>query len=145
MNLPPLTPAEETEWGAQELALRAECGDATAPVPAAYRLIARALREPLPSAPPADFAATIARRAERLPSLEGRWEAYGIAAALAVLVVLVGVNLVLRGSDWLAMLETALPSLPRLFNGWGLLLLAGFGLGNWPLLRVLVAPTRPRH
>jgi hypothetical protein len=32
-------------------------------------------------------------------------------------------------------LHAALPSLPRLFNGWSLLLLIAFGFGHWPALR----------
>jgi len=58
-------PALEREWRAQEDALRAERGQAD-PVHddarrRSYRAVARVLREPLPDALPADFAAQLAR------------------------------------------------------------------------------------
>ena len=62
-------PALEDEWQAQERALRAEREHADNAHDDArlrsYRAIARALREPLPDALPADFAAQVAQRAAR--------------------------------------------------------------------------------
>jgi hypothetical protein len=133
---PPLTPAQEQEWGRQERAFEAErrggSGDGEL---ASYRLLARTLREPLPSAPPAGFAAAIARRVERDALLDGRWERQGIVALLMALVLLAGFGLFAEGPSWLADLQAALPTLPRWFNGWTLLLLAGLGFSQWPFVR----------
>ena len=61
---------DEREWQMQERALREERFGAAAgddPGIAAYRHVARALREPLPDALPSDFAEAIAAQAARLP------------------------------------------------------------------------------
>jgi hypothetical protein len=59
----------------------------------------------------------------------------GIAALLLSLLLLAVGGVFLHGQTWLADLHAALPSLPRLFNGWSLLLLIAFGFGHWPALR----------
>ncbi|WP_257387654.1 hypothetical protein [Tahibacter caeni] len=132
MNTPPLTPDQEREWTLQERALAQERGAEGADAPPAYRLLARALREPLDSAPPAGFAALLARRVEcaALPDL--RWERRATAALVALLLLLAAAGLAWQGQDWLRQLLDAMPSLPRLFNGWGLLLLAGLAVAYWP-------------
>lgn len=132
-TLPPLNRDQEIEWAKQERAFDAERrADGSADVPPSYRLLARALREPLPSAPPSGFAAAVARCAEREILLDAYWERRGVAVLLALLAVLgVGV-LFAEGQYWLADLQAALPSLPRLVNGWSLLLLAGIALAQWP-------------
>lgn len=136
-TLPPLTPDQEQEWAKQERAFEAERrGDASRDDAGAYRLLARALRTPLSSAPPTGFAAAIARRAERDTLLDARWERRGVAALLLALLLLAVGGLFLHGQTWLADLHATLPSLPRLFNGWSLLLLIAFGVGNWPALRL---------
>jgi len=135
-NVPPLSPEQEREWTLQQRAVDIEGGLAGADgAPAAYRLLARALREPLPIALPAGFARRVARRAERAALLDVRWPQRWIVALLLVLAALVVAGLMLQGAEWLTDLRVALPSLPRLVNGWGLLLLLGIGAARWPLLR----------
>lgn len=133
-TLPPLMPEQEREWAKQEQAFDAERQGGTGGA-SSYRLLARALREPLVSAPPAGFAAALARRAERDALLDAGWERRGIVVLLASLALLTGFGLFMQGQNWLADLQSALPSLPRLFNGWTLLLLAAVGLSHWPLSR----------
>lgn len=134
-TLPPLSPEQECEWTLQQRAIDIEGGQAGAATPASYRLIARALREPLPVDLPAGFARRVARRAERAALLDARWPQRWIFVLLLALSVLVVVGLMLEGDGWLAGLLAALPSLPRLINGWGLLLLLGMAAARWPLLR----------
>ena len=72
-DLPPFDDAaREREWQAQEHALRAErlgldpaAGDARV---RRYRLLARALREPMPDALPADFAQRMAAQVAAAPA-----------------------------------------------------------------------------
>lgn len=135
-TLPPLSPEQEHEWTLQQRAIDIEGGLAGAPAaPASYRLVARALREPLPVDLPAGFARRVARRAERAVLLDARWPQRWILVLLLALSALVVAGLMLEGAGWLAGLLAALPSLPRLINGWGLLLLLGIGAARWPLLR----------
>ena len=138
MNTPPLSPDQEREWELQERALRQERGEAVAAAPPGYRLLARALREPLDSAPPADFAALLARRIERAALPDMRWERRATTALVAMLLLLAALGLAWQGQDWLRQLLELMPSLPRLFNGWVLLLLVGLGMAYWP------APLRER-
>lgn len=142
-TLPPLSPEQEHEWALQQRAVDIEGGRADAePVPASYRLVARALREPLPTGLPAGFARRVARRAERAALLDARWPQRWIVVLLLVLSALVVAGLILEGAGWLAGLLAALPSLPRLVNGWGLLLLLGIGAARWPLVRGVPAGKR---
>ncbi|HSX60928.1 MAG TPA: hypothetical protein VLF18_12065 [Tahibacter sp.] len=134
---PIVSPAQQTEWLRQEQAFDAERGAAGTEAPASYRLIARALREPLPVDLPADFATRVARRAETAALLDPRWERRGIAVLLGTLAVLAGAGLLLEGASWLADLQAALPSLPRILNGWTLLLLAGLAAAQLPVRRPL--------
>lgn len=137
-NVPPLSPEQEREWSLQQLAIDIERGAAdaaAAAVPASYRLLARALREPLPHAAPAGFARAVARRAERALLLDARWPQRWIGVLVAVLALLALAGVFLHGAAWLAELRTALPSLARWFNGWAVLLLLGIGAARWPLLR----------
>lgn len=135
-NVPPLSPEQEREWALQQRAVDIEGGLSGAEAaPAAYRLLARALREPLSIGLPAGFARRVARRAERAALLDARWPQRWTAVLLLVLAALVAAGLMLQGAGWLADLRAALPSLPRLVNGWGLLLLLGIGAARWPLPR----------
>ncbi len=135
-TLPPLSPEQEREWTLQQRAIDIEGGRADAEnVPASYRLVARALREPLPLGLPDGFARRVARRAERAALLDARWPQRWIVVLLLVLFALGVAGLVLEGAGWLAGLLATLPSLPRVVNGWGLLLLLGIGAAHWPLGR----------
>jgi hypothetical protein len=135
-TLPPLSPEQEREWTLQQRAVDIESGLAGAEAaPASYRLVARALREPLPVDLPAGFARRVARRVERAALLDARWPQRWTVVLLLALSALVVTGLMLEGAGWLADLRAALPSLPRLVNGWGLLLLLGIGAARWPLPR----------
>ncbi len=135
-TLPPLSPEQEREWTLQERAADIEGGLAGAEAaPDSYRLIARALREPPPMDLPAGFARRVARRAERAALLDARWPQRWILVLVLVLSALAVAGVMLEGAGWLAGLLAALPSLPRLVNGWGLLLLLGIGAARWPLAR----------
>lgn len=88
--IPPDDPAfDASEWNAQEQALRAErlgldnVGDDART--AAYRRIARALRQPPPDPLPADFAAHVAARARADAAHEGLERTLG-GLLLAILV-----------------------------------------------------------
>jgi hypothetical protein len=101
---------DEREWQAQERALQEErlhlTGD---PRLAAYRRIARALRQPLPDALPADFARQLAARVGQVP-LDTRFE-QGLVRGLAALLALSGaVAAALYGQSWLPAIAAALPA-----------------------------------
>jgi hypothetical protein len=108
---------EEREWQAQERALQAERNGAGPgvddPLVARYRVLARALRQPLVDAPPADFAAAVARQvaplaaAEAADSVLERVLMQGLIAALGLSG---GVVAMLYGRDWLASIAAALPN-----------------------------------
>jgi hypothetical protein len=138
MNTPPLSPDQEREWTLQERALEQERGIAGAAAPPSYRLLARALRQPLESAPPADFAAVLARRIAGAVLPDMRWERRATTALVLLLLLLAALGLAWEGQDWLRQLLGLMPSLPRLFNGWGVLLLVGLAVAYWP------APLRGR-
>lgn len=105
---------DEREWQAQERArLAARAGTAPAAddaLAARYRQLSDTLRESA-SAPPADFAASVARHvlAERAAG-EERVERWLAQALVAVLGLSGGVVSVLYGRDWLAAIGNALPS-----------------------------------
>lgn len=139
-NSPPLSPSQEREWDLQEAAREQERagvdGGEGAP---SYRLLARALREqPMPPLP-AGFARALALRAERAALADERWERRGIAVLLLVLALLGLAGIALYGAAWLGQLLALLPSLPRMANGWALLLLLGLGLAHWPRSHVTPA------
>ena len=108
---------DEREWQAQERALQAERNGSGPgiddPVVARYRVLARALRQPLTDVPPADFAAIVARQvapqaaAEAVDSALERVLTQGLIAALGLSG---GVVAVLYGRDWLASIADALPT-----------------------------------
>ena len=138
MNTPPLSPEQEREWTLQERAREQERGIAGAAAPPSYRLLARALRQPLASAPPADFAAVLARRIAAVALPDMRWERRATAALVALLLLLTAAGLAWQGQDWLRQLLGLMPSLPRLFTGWSVVLLIVLALVHWP------APLRAR-
>ncbi|MBL8296982.1 MAG: hypothetical protein JNN30_01430 [Rhodanobacteraceae bacterium] len=133
-KLPPLTGEQEQEWAKQEQAFAVErLGESTAEGDHSYRLLTRALREPLPVALPPGFAAAVAQYVEREMLLDARWERRGIALLLLLFVLVAAGSVIAYGQSWLAGLQAALPSLPRLFNGWSLLLLIGLAFAYWPM------------
>lgn len=103
-------PIDEREWRAQERALQEErlhlTGD---PRLASYRRIARALRQPLPDALPADFARRLAAQVGHVP-LDMRFE-QGLVRGLAVALALSGaIVAAMYGQPWLPAIAAALPT-----------------------------------
>ena len=140
-DLPPFDdPAREREWQAQERALDAERHGLD---PAAdnarvrrYRLLARALREPMPVALPADFARRMAARVTAAPvrqhAAEARLESTLASTLVVMLVVAGGVVLAYYGSAWLPTFRSLLPSSGTPATGW-LLALGGCLGASWLL------------
>jgi hypothetical protein len=142
--IPPFDNAEhEREWLAQERAMQRErlqldpAGDDARS--RRYRLLARALREPLPDALPADFAQHLARRVAAIPargvasgtSFEG---ALMLTLAIALAIAAAAV-MAIYGSAWLPSFITILPTPHAPATHWLLALGACLGvswlLGQW--------------
>lgn len=147
MNIGPRNPEsiDEQEWQAQERALREECSGAIAgddPLLERYRQVARALRRPLPDAPPADFARSVALRvASAYASPDMRLEQLLLHALSALLALSAVVAMALYGSQWLRAFAALLPSMAAgsapagLALNWTLALAACLGL-SWSLERL---------
>ena len=141
--IPPFDdPAHEREWLAQERAMRRErlqldpAGDDARS--RRYRLLARALREPLPDALPADFAQQLAARVATIPvrrAASGSSFESTLTLALAIaLVVAAAVVVVIYGSTWLPSFAALLPTPHAPATRW-LLMLAGCLGASWLLGR----------
>jgi hypothetical protein len=106
---------DKNEWQAQERALQDERNDVAPgddPLQARYRLIARALRQPLPHALPEDFAVQVAARAlgravHAPPDL--RIEQRLVRALVAVLALSAAVAVAWYGPQWLQAITVLLP------------------------------------
>ncbi|MDW2980218.1 hypothetical protein [Rhodanobacter sp. KK11] len=132
--------AQEREWLAQERAMRRErlqldpAGDDARS--RRYRLLARALREPLPDALPADFAQQLAARVAAIPARRapaGRSVESMLTLALAIaLAMAAGAVVTIYGSTWLPSFVTLLPSPHAPAIRW-LLALAGCLGASWLL------------
>ncbi|MFY2763094.1 hypothetical protein [Arenimonas sp. MALMAid1274] len=89
-------PIDETEWAAQERALRAAAGhgaDSLSGAEASYRVIADALATMPRSEPPADFAAAVMQRIAQRESARERLLSRGLLAGfVGVSVILCVVN-----------------------------------------------------
>ncbi|WP_108470618.1 hypothetical protein [Rhodanobacter thiooxydans] len=139
--IPPFDdPAHEREWLVQERAMRRErlqldpAGDDARG--RRYRLLARALREPLPDALPADFAQQLARCVAAVPTrraASGTAFEFALTLALAAaLAVAAGVVVAMYGSAWLPSFVTILPTPHAPTTRW-LLALAGCLGASWLL------------
>jgi hypothetical protein len=104
---------DEPEWQAQERALREERNGVAAgddPLVARYRQVARALRQPADSAPPPDFARTVAARvaaAHAPPDM--RLELALLRALSGLLGMSAIVAAALYGGQWLHAFAALLP------------------------------------
>lgn len=134
--------AHEREWLAQERAMRRErlqldpAGDDARG--RRYRLLARALREPLPETLPADFAQQLAARVAaapaRRPVTGGSFES-ALTLALAIVLAIATVTVVaMYGRAWLPSFVTLLPTPHAPATRW-LLALAGCLGASWLLGR----------
>ncbi|EIL97674.1 hypothetical protein RHOFW104T7_03380 [Rhodanobacter thiooxydans] len=132
-------PAREREWLAQESAMRRErlqldpaSDDARGQ---RYRLLARALREPLAEALPADFAQQLAARIAAAPvrrAANGGVESM-LALALAITLVIAAAAVVaIHGSTWLPPFAALLPTPHAPATRW-LLALGGCLGASWLL------------
>lgn len=94
-------PVDERDWLAQERALAGAAGDRR------DALLARALRTPPASRPPADFAASVARMAATAAAAgvapEPRFERVLVNALLGLLALAGTVVALLWGGQWLAL------------------------------------------
>lgn len=125
--------ASEREWLAQERAMRRErlqldpAGDDARGQ--RYRLLARALREPLPAALPADFAQRMA--ASVRPARPGiRFEFALLSVLAGTLVIGAGTVTAIYGRAWLQPFRELLPAFQAPTLGW-LLALGGCLAVSW--------------
>jgi hypothetical protein len=123
---------KDNEWLAQERALQDERTGANAtndPLVARYRVIARALRQPLPEALPVDFAQALAAKVQHAP-LDTRVE-QGLMRALVTLLALSGaVAAALYGQSWWPAIAALLPLSSGVAVNWALALAACVG-ASW--------------
>ena len=120
------------EWLAQERALQDERAGVTTtndPLVARYRVIAHALRQPLPDALPADFAQKLAAQVQHAP-LDTRVE-QGLMRALVTLLALSGaVVAALYGQSWWSAIAALLPLSSGVAINWAVALAACVG-ASW--------------
>jgi hypothetical protein len=145
MNIDRTNPDHEREWQAQERALRevrAGCAPSNDPLLASYRSVARALRQPLPDALPADFAQIVAKRAFAAHTpLDLRFEQALMRNLVVVLALSAAVATALYGSVFLQALAALMPaSSSTVAFGWALALAGCVGLSwSFELLRRRIA------
>lgn len=135
---------KDNEWLAQERALQDERAGVTTsndPLVARYRVIAHALRQPLPEALPADFARKLAAQVQNAP-LDTRVE-QGLMRALVTLMAVSGaVVAALYGQSWWLAIAELLPLSSGVAINWALALAACVG-ASW--LVEQVRNTSPQH
>lgn len=147
-HVPPFdNAAHEREWLAQERAMRRErlqldpAGDDARS--RRYRLLARALREPLPEALPADFARQMAARVTAAPARPvtpgGRFESALLLSLGGALILAAGIVTTTHGQAWLQPFAELLPAFPASTLDW-LLALGGCLAASWLLGRWQSAP-----
>ncbi|CAM5395589.1 hypothetical protein [Rhodanobacter lindaniclasticus] len=152
-HVPPFDDAaREREWQAQERAMRRErlqldpAGDDASS--RRYRLLARALREPLPDMLPADFAQQMAARVAAAPARQvasnRSLESTLTLALIVALIVAAAVVTAIYGGTWLASFVTLLPSPHAPTTRWLLALAGCLGaswlLGQWQQSRTPTSP-----
>ncbi|MEO8999241.1 MAG: hypothetical protein ABI227_06240 [Rhodanobacter sp.] len=131
--------SHEREWLAQESAMRRErlhldpAGDDARG--RRYRLLARALREPLQDGLPADFAQRVAAHVAVAPTSTLRFEFVLITALVIALVIAAGIVTTIYGSQWLPSFSAILPAAQAPASRWLLALAGCLGvswlLGQW--------------
>ena len=135
---------QELEWQAQERALRElrERIDlhSTDPRVAEYRLIARALRQPMPDLLPAHFARDLAARVGNVP-LDTRLERWLMRVLIGAMVVSGLVAAMVYGGDWWNALAGSVPQASATTINW--MLAAGACVaGSWLFERVRLGAMR---
>lgn len=138
---------DDQEWQAQERALQEErlgSGASDDPLVAHYRLVARALRQPMADGLPADFARQVAARLAHAPPLDTRLE-QGLMRGLAVLLALSGAVMVaLNGPAWWQAFVAYLPASSGVALDWTLVLATCVGL-SWALEQLRRDARAGRH
>ena len=152
-TIPPFDDAtHEREWLLQERAMRRERlhldSISDDPRTRRYRLLARALREPLPHALPANFAQQMAAQvaASRVRRIASgtRFEFVLLLALAIVLAVTAGAVVAIYGDTWLPSFVAILPAPHASANRWLLALVGCLGaswlLGRWQQALRATAP-----
>jgi hypothetical protein len=126
---------DEREWQLQERAMRRERLHLDASGDDArtrrYRLLARALREPLPESLPADFARSVAARATAAPA-SFRVESLMMTLLTLALGIAAIAVIAIYGREWLPSFSAIVPA-PRGQAGDWLLAFAGCVGASWLL------------
>jgi len=134
---------QELEWQAQERALRDERERTGVPPTdarcAEYRLIARALRQPLPDLLPADFARSLAARVGHVP-LDTRLERWLMRLLVGAMVVSGIVALLIYGAGWWQAVASSVPDTSATTLKWIYAVGACMG-GSWLLEQLRQAAT----
>ncbi len=138
-HVPPFEdPAHEREWLAQERARQCERlqldGVGEDARSQSYRLLARALRAPLPETLPAQFAQRVAACAAAGPAkrvlADSRFELVLTLALGLVLIAAAGTTMTIYAGAWLPAFHALLPAPQAPASGW-LLALAGCLGASW--------------
>lgn len=116
---------QELEWQAQERALREErertdlhsTQHLAEPRIAEYRLIARALRQPMPDLLPADFAQQLAARVGHVP-LDTRLERWLMRLLIGAMAVSGIVAIVIYGAGWWQAVIASVPQTSATTLNW---------------------------
>lgn len=122
----------DNEWLAQERALHDERAGVTTtndPLVARYRVIAHALRQPLPDALPADFAQKLAAQVQHAP-LDAGMEQVLMRALMTLLALSGAVVATLYGQSWWPAIAALLPLSSGVAINWAAALAACVGV-SW--------------
>ncbi len=133
---------QQREWQAQERALREEreCNDVIADSRIAqYRMIARALREPMPDLLPADFATNLAARVAHAP-LDTRLERWLLGLLTGAMMVSGIVAMLMYGAGWWQAVASSVPDTSGTTLNWIYAVGACMG-GSWLLEQLRQAAT----
>ncbi|MEJ7746941.1 MAG: hypothetical protein WKF61_09355 [Luteimonas sp.] len=124
---------QELEWQAQERALREERERSGVPPTdsriAEYRLIARALRQPLPDLLPADFARDLAARVGHVP-LDTRLERWLMRLLVGAMVMSGLATALIYGAGWWQAVVDSVPQTSATTVNWIFAIAACMG-GSW--------------
>ncbi len=128
---------QDLEWQAQERAVREErernnvIADSRI---AQYRLVARALRQPMPDLLPADFAKNLAARVAHVP-LDTRLERWLMCLLTGAMIVSGIVAMLIHGAGWWQAVASSVPDTSATTINWICAVGACMG-GSWLLERM---------
>jgi len=142
---------QKLEWQAQERALREErerngvqpAGHfSTEPRIAKYRLIARALRQPMPDLLPVDFAQQLAARVGHVP-LDTRLERWLMRLLIGAMAVSGLVAILMYGGGWWQAIVASVPQTSATTINW-IWAVGTCMAGSWLLERISLQVTHER-